>query len=435
MSPSVNQLLQPFQRFGVHLGLVRIQTLLHQLGNPQHRVPIIHVAGSNGKGSVCAYLSAVLTAAGYRVGRYTSPHLIDWNERIVVNEQAIAPAEFQALLAQVEAAIDPDQESPTQFELITAAAWLHFAQQQVDIAVMEVGLGGRLDATNVCDRPLVTIITSISREHWQVLGNTVAEIAGEKAGILKPGCPAVIGGLPPEAEAVVKTRIAELGCPALWPEPAQIIAPPTPDSRYGWGRSQGIDYPLPLAGTAQLSNSALAIAALTLLRQQGWQIGDTAIQQGMANTRWPGRLQWITWQAQPLLVDGAHNPASAVVLRDYVDSVLGDRALTADPASPSVVWVMGMLSTKDHGEILRALLRSGDALYLVPVPDHSTADPQELANLAQSICPTLSHCQPYPDLLTALTAANRDRPNGIRVLCGSLYLIGQVLGGEKVDSG
>lgn len=180
---SINSILKPFERFGVHLGLERIEQLLHNLGNPHHNVPIIHVAGTNGKGSVCAYLSSILTQAGYKVGRYTSPHLVDWNERICLNEQPISIETLQNLLLQVQEAINPATESPTQFEVITAAAWLYFAQSQVDIAVVEVGLGGRLDATNVC-RPIVSVITSISREHWQQLGSTLPQIAVRKTGQL-----------------------------------------------------------------------------------------------------------------------------------------------------------------------------------------------------------------------------------------------------------
>ena len=219
----IDAILNSFQHFGVHLGLERIKQLLSNLGNPHHQVPVIHVAGTNGKGSVCAYLSSVLTQAGYRVGRYTSPHLVDWTERICLNEQPISAEALQQLLVQVQDAIRPQEETPTQFEVITAAAWLYFAQSRVDVAVVEVGLGGRLDATNVSDRPLITIITSISREHWQQLGPTLADIAREKAGILKPGCPAVVGQLPPAAEAVVRSRITELGCPAIWPQPAKKV--------------------------------------------------------------------------------------------------------------------------------------------------------------------------------------------------------------------
>ena len=416
VKPNIDLLLQPFQYFGVHLGLKRIARLLASLDNPHHQVPIIHVGGTNGKGSVCAYLSSVLTEAGYKVGRYTSPHLIDWTERICLNEQPIKSETLASILQQIQSAIDPTQESPTQFEVITAAAWLYFAQSQVDIAIMEVGLGGRLDATNVCDRPLVSIITSISKEHWQRLGPTVADIAREKAGILKANCPAVIGQLPPDAKEVVTSKIEELSCPTTWVEPAEILA-----QNSNWAKYLAIEYPLSLPGEVQLTNSALAIAALQVLQKQGWKISLTAIQQGMKKTRWLGRLQWMNYHNHPLLVDGAHNPAAATALRNYVDSL--------DGKARSITWVMGILSTKDHQDIFTALLRPQDELHLVPVPDHSTADPQELANLAQQICPQLSRCQTYPDIFTALEMVenNRKDSESLVVLCGSLYLIGYFL--------
>jgi len=408
-----------FERFGVNLGLERIQRLLAQLGHPQRQVPIVHVAGSNGKGSVCAYLSSVLTQAGYRVGRYTSPHLVSWRERLCINERPIAAADLSAVLAQVEAAIEAGQEMPTQFEVLTAAAWLYFAQQAVDIAVVEVGLGGRLDATNVCDHPLVTVITSLSREHWQRLGPTLADIAREKAGILKPGCPAVVGPLPPEAKAVVMARLAALGAPVIEPAPLQ-------DLGQGWVQAQSQDgfipsprrYRLPFPGPHQLINAALAIATLDCLRTQGWAIAETAMTTGLAQARWPGRLQWLTWQDQrgqgrPLLIDGAHNPAAAMALRAYVDSL--DLA--------PVGWLMGILASKDHRDIFQALLRPGDHLHLVPVPGHASAAPAELGAIAQTTCPTLASCQTHPDLDQGLKAILA-RPRPLTVLCGSLYLIG-----------
>ncbi len=418
----INALLEGLGHFGVDLSLDRIRRLLQTLGNPQDRLRVIHVAGSNGKGSVCAYLASVLTQAGYRVGRYTSPHLVSWRERIEVNGKAIAAPDLLQALQRVMAVLDPEQPSPTQFEVFTAAAWQHFADTQVEVAVMEVGLGGRLDATNVAPQPLVTIITSLSREHWQRLGPTLADIAREKAGILKAGCPAVIGPLPPEAEAVVKTRLKDLGCPGLWPSPAL---------RQEDGRASltlddtQITYPLPLLGDHQLVNSALAIAALQLLRQQGWQITDQAIQRGMALARWPGRLQWGEWgngpgQLQPLLIDGAHNPAAALELRRYVDQWWGHYADSPGPT----LWLMGMLATKDHGDIFTALLRPGDRLYLVPVPGHQSADPVALAAIAHQSCPDLSHCQSYSDLATGLRAIAEDS-SPLKVLCGSLYLIGE----------
>ncbi len=257
----IDSLLQPFQRFGVNLGLKRIEKLLTDLGNPQDRVPIIHVAGTNGKGSVCAYLSSILTESSYKVGRYTSPHLIDWTERIHLNEQEISSRDLIQLLQDIQKVIDPEEESPTQFEVITAAAWLYFERSKVDIAIMEVGLGGRLDATNVTSSTLISIITSLSREHWQRLGPTLADIAGEKAGVLKLNCPAIVGQLPLEARDVVAAKAQKLNCPVTWVKPAKEIKIPQRHDA-NWAKYENIKYPLPLLGKVQLSNSALAIAAI-----------------------------------------------------------------------------------------------------------------------------------------------------------------------------
>ncbi len=426
---AIDTLLDRFGRFGVDLGLERIIHLLARLGNPHQRVPILHVAGTNGKGSVCAYLSSVLTQAGYRVGRYTSPHLVHWCERICIDQQPIAPEILLERLQQVVAAIDPTQPSPTQFEVFTAAAWLHFATEQVDIAVMEVGLGGRLDATNVVDNPLVSVITSLSREHWQRLGPTLADIAREKAGVLKPGRPAVVGPLPAEAAAVVQGRIAELSCPALWVQPAEAQGGGV--AAFGQGNERLI-YPLPFLGEHQLINSAIAIATLQQLQAQGWAIPPSAIVTGMAQAKWPGRLQWVQWldnqqQPHPLLIDGAHNPAAAQVLRRYVDSWLepqGER---------SVLWLMGMLETKDHQDIFEALLRPGDSLHLVPVPGHQSAAPADLAAIAQKTCPDLAHCTTHASLEQGL-ATIAATPAPLTVLCGSLYLIGHFFATEAVTS-
>ncbi len=425
-----DRLLAPFHQFGVNLGLSRIQTLLTALGSPHLSVPIIHVAGTNGKGSVCAYLSTILTAAGYKVGRYTSPHLIDWNERICIDHQPISNESAVAVLDRVIAAIDPTTPTPTQFEIVTAAMWLYFAQSQVDIAIIEVGLGGRLDATNVCDHPLATVIVSISLEHWQQLGDTIAKIAGEKAGILKANCPAIIGTLPPDAIAVVTERIAALNCPATWVKPAQKTLKPRSTSQASlsadllpWVESEGIEYPLALLGEMQLTNSAIAIATIQTLRQSGWKISDEAIVTGMANTQWQGRIQWTTWlvgeasalRNRKLLIDGAHNPAAAIALRQYVDTL-----------NTPISWVMGMLSTKSHLEIFQALLRPGDRLYLVPVPDHSSADPAALADIARSEC-SLDSIDIYTNLTAGLTAAMTTTATHQPVLCGSLYLLGYFL--------
>lgn len=413
---NAESILKSYQHFGIHLGLDRINQLLEKLDNPHKQVPIIHIAGTNGKGSVCAYLSSVLTEAGYRVGRYTSPHLIDWTERICINQKPISPTELQAYLQRVIAATQDNTETPTQFEIITAVAWLYFAEKKVDIAVIETGLGGRLDATNVCDTPLACVITSISLEHWQILGPTVADIAGEKAGILKSKSPAIIGELPEDARIVIEKRIQELDCPTTWVKPAI-------DLGQGFAEYQSnqntvtIKYELPLLGKIQLMNSAMAIATIQTLQNQGWKISQTAIKNGIAKTEWLGRLQQTTWKNRQILIDGAHNPAAAIALREYVDHL--------NVSQPPINWVIGILATKDSDDILKALLKKGDRLYLVPVPDQNSTSPAELAALASKICPELKHCQTFPDLTTALDDAVVE--NNLTVLCGSLYLVGHFL--------
>ncbi len=403
----LDAILLPWHRSGVKLGLENIKEVLAALGSPHCAVPVVHVAGTNGKGSTCAYLASVLTAAGYKVGCYTSPHLVDWNERICIDGQPIETDRLTAIIHQIQNTATDN--ALTKFELITAAAWLYFAQERVDIAVIEVGLGGRLDATNVIEQPLVSVITSISREHWQQLGETIPEIAAEKAGIIKLGCPVVIGQLPPAAVMVIRQKAVDLQCVLTQIEPATELQP-EPERR---AMSDGIEYSLPLLGDIQLHNSALAIATIQILQKQGWRIDLAAIQQGMAQTQWPGRLQWTAWQGQPLLIDGAHNLESAIALRCYVDTL-----------QKPVTWVIGMLATKEHLTILQALLRVGDTVHFVPVPDELTADPAELVKVVRSIHPEID-AHAHFDWPTGLSAAYLS-PN-LMVMSGSLYLLGDLL--------
>ncbi|MFW6368047.1 MAG: bifunctional folylpolyglutamate synthase/dihydrofolate synthase [Halothece sp.] len=445
----IDQILASFQYFGVNLGLTRIQKLLTKLGNPEKQVPTIHVAGTNGKGSVCAYLSSVLTEAGYSVGRYTSPHLISWTERICLNEKPITETNFLTVLETVKEIITEDgAETPTLFEVVTAAAWLYFAQNQVDVAVMEVGLGGRLDATNVKDEVIASAITPVSFEHWQALGDTLGKIATEKAGILKANCPAFIAPQEPEAASVIQQRANFLNCPTTWVKPATAsntisqnydpIPPRVPpfqrgvrgiscnsgfqngDKKLNWAVYNDFEYPLPLFGEVQLTNSALAIATLQYLQKQGWNISSQAIKEGMRKTRWLGRLQWVNWQGRSLLIDGAHNTAAAKGLRQYVETL-----------RQPVTWIMGILSTKEQKKILEILLRPEDTLYTVPVPDHSTTPPEELCAMQDRT----KACFPYNSLEVALEKVSSLHPQPPTViLCGSLYLVGYFLSSYPISN-
>jgi dihydrofolate synthase / folylpolyglutamate synthase len=396
----LDTILTPWQRAGMSLGLERIQTLMNILNNPQDTIPVIHVAGSNGKGSVCAYLSTILTTAGYRVGRYTSPHLIDWNERICINNQPIATDRLTSIIQQIQQ-VTP--EPLTKFELITATAWQHFASEKVDIAIVEVGLGGRLDATNTVRQPLISVITSISREHTLQLGETIPAIAGEKAGIIKNGCPVIIGQLPIAATQVIRQRAKDLQSSCTQIVPAIEISP-------GQAQVNDLVYSLPLVGDIQLHNSALAIEVIKQLQTQGWQISPAQIQQGIAATQWPGRMHQTSWQENRLLVDGAHNPEAALALRQYVDRW-----------QQPITWVIGMLNTKEHLPILQALLQPIDRVHLVPVPDELTATPVELLAVVRSIYPDIA-AQTYTDWPSGLTSAY-DYSLPV-VMSGSLYLLG-----------
>ncbi|WP_338441945.1 folylpolyglutamate synthase/dihydrofolate synthase family protein [Synechococcus elongatus IITB4] len=400
----LDRLLGSFAQRGVDLGLDRSLTVLERLGNPQNQVPIVHIAGTNGKGSTCAFVDAALRANGYRVGRYTSPHLISWCERLQLNGQPVSSDRLLQAVQTVLTAADGIDLTP--FELLTAAVWLVLADSDLDIAVIEVGLGGRLDATNVVAQPLVTAITSIGHDHQAVLGSTLGAIAAEKAGILKANCPVILGVLPSEAETVIRAQADRRQAPITAIEPATVI-------EAGLWQSQGLTYRSGLIGDVQRINSAIAIAILRQLQQQGWILQDEAIVQGLANTSWPGRLQWLDYQGRKLLIDGAHNLEAAIALRQAVDQLFPDQ---------SVTWLLGMLRAKDAQAVLATLIRSGDRCIAIPVPEHDCWAPQELQTWAEGLRAITATAADWAEGL----AIAQSYPQAI-VFCGSLYLLGDFL--------
>ncbi len=391
-SEAIAQFLGTFARFGIHLGLDTSRELLARLGHPERATPIVHVAGTNGKGSTCAMVAAMLQAAGYRVGLYTSPHLVHWEERVQINGEPIASERLWAALQQVHRAIPPGQQ-PTQFEVFTAAMWLALGEATVDIAVIEVGLGGRLDATNVVTTPLACGITSIGRDHWQRLGDTLSAIAGEKAGILKPACPAFASTrIPPEAQTAIAARAQAVGAPLTWVPPQ-------------------VPYALSLPGEHQKNNGAIAVALVRSLREQGWSIPEGAIAWGLQQTRWPGRLQTIVLAGRKILLDGAHNLDGVQQLRAYIDERYPD---------PPCHWLVGILRTKDGEAMVRALSRPGDWVWPVPVSGHDSFTVQELRAWVPAGV-NAGHGGLWWEVLAQI-------PEGEpTVVCGSLYLVGDVL--------
>jgi dihydrofolate synthase/folylpolyglutamate synthase len=309
-------------KVGAKWGLERMQALLSALGNPERGQRFIHVAGTNGKGSTCAMIASILRKAGYETGLYTSPHLIEPTERIQINGQPVSDAEFAATFDTVhKAAEDLLRENridahPSYFETVTAMAFLLF-RERCQISVIEVGLGGRLDATNVID-PELCIITPVSFDHESFLGNSLELIAGEKAGILKPNVPLILSRQAAPAQAVIQRRAAELAAPIT--ATADVHLSNTELTAQGCSfEADGIRYACPLPGKHQIDNALVAILACRHLK-----IETQAIQQGLMETRWPGRLEYISHEPD-FVLDGAHNPAGAAALADYIQEFRGKR--------------------------------------------------------------------------------------------------------------
>jgi dihydrofolate synthase/folylpolyglutamate synthase len=332
------------------LGLRRTQAMLDHLGNPERAYPIVHVAGSKGKGSTCVFVDGILRAAGRRTGRYLSPHLHRWHERFVVDDEPIAETAFTALTAAGIAAAEaveaarPELGTVTAFELTTAMALLHFREQGCDLAVVEVGLGGTLDATNVVD-PAVAGITPLDYEHTAIRGETMAEIAGNKAGIIKPARPVVSAAQPVEGMAVIEARAAELGAPLLvagrdW----RVIGSDRDFTAEGaWGAFRDLTAALP--GPHQVDNAGLAIAAVHLLDPA---IDEGAVRAGLREARLPGRFEIVPLPAgRTAVLDGAHTPVAATALAAALRDRYPGRAVTA---------VIGMLRDKDPAQVIASLL-------------------------------------------------------------------------------
>jgi dihydrofolate synthase/folylpolyglutamate synthase len=407
----------------IDLSLDRVARLLDALGGPQHRLPpVIHVAGTNGKGSVVAYLRAMLEAAGARTHVYTSPHLVRFNERIRVAGRLIDEADLSALLEECERV---NGSAPiTFFEITTAAAFLAFARAPADIVLLETGLGGRLDATNLVERPLLTVLTPISFDHRQHLGDTLALIAGEKAGIMKPGVPAVVAPQPAEAAAVFAARAATLGLPLFrHGEEWQVDADPELRFRAG-GREWTLPRPA-LLGSHQIVNAGTALAAAQQLGD--FRVDATAMARGLREVEWPARLQRLTrgplaarlpagWE---LWLDGGHNGAAGEALADFV---AGWRRGGSD-----LHLVFGMLDTKEPAEFLAPLAPLTASLSAVTIPgSHAALAAESAAAVARAVGIAASAAASVDDAVAAIIGARGDRPARI-LICGSLYLAGSVL--------
>ncbi len=299
-------------------GLDRINRLVDALGRPEQRFPAVHIAGTNGKGSVAAMVSAILRASGYRVGRFTSPDLIDFRDRIEVNGSWIPEPQFAAVVNRLAPLLATTNDSPTMFEVLTAVAFSHFADEHVDIAVVEVGLGGRYDATNIV-RPTLSVVTTVGRDHMDILGDTIAQIAWEKVGIAKRSVPLVVGRLSPDAGAVVTQVARDVGAPIIRAD-AVTVDEVRRDLTGATYRISGPGLPdtvtIPLPGSYERDNLRVVLAVIVALRNRGWDIPTAAITTGLRTVTWPGRFE-VVHRAPTIVLDGAHNlPGVQALARD-----------------------------------------------------------------------------------------------------------------------
>ncbi len=395
--------------------LERIRGLLELLGSPQKNLRFVHIAGTNGKGSTAAMTASVLQAAGYRTGLYTSPYLERFNERMRLNGEMISDGELAELTGRIKDAAERLEElgveSPNEFERVTAIAFCWYAKCGAEVVVLEVGLGGRYDATNVIDPPEACAITSISLDHTAALGNTVEEIALEKGGILKRGSPCVLSPDQPEGVRRVIREIAAGEQVPLIEADASRISEVTQTGRglcFAW---QGLPLRLPLLGAYQVPNVCTALSLVECLRTRGWSLPDSAVREGLASVSWPGRLELIQGR---FLLDCGHNPGGIGALCRELDTTFQGRPVAA---------VMGMLRDKAFRQCLGEVAKRSGQFYAVSPPSPRALPAEQIARVAARSCKRVIPCANVPEAVEAACAGAPE--GGLILICGSIPLVGQ----------
>lgn len=398
---------------GAEASLRRIRELMSLLGDPQKKLRFVHIAGTNGKGSCAAMTASVLRACGYRTGLYTSPYLYRFNERMQVNGEMI---EDEALCRHISAVRDKAEkmdEHPTEFELMTAAAMLYFLEEKCDIVVLEVGLGGRFDATNVVDTPECSIIMNIGLDHTAILGGTVEEIAAEKAGIIKKSCPCVLYEQKRSVMDVVAERCRELDAPLTTADFSAIE--PVFDSLEGQAfQYKGAMYALPLLGAHQLRNAAVVLETVGVLRARGWRLEDGDVEHGLYATSWPGRFE-LCAEEPDFIVDGGHNPQCAETVAENLMHYFPDNKR---------VLLIGVLRDKDYEKMTEILAPCADEFVTVAPDSPRALSAEELAGVLSRFSKPVTPCASVAEAVdTAKELAGED---GMVCASGSLYLVGSV---------
>ena len=397
-------------------GLERELELLSRIGNPQDALKYVHVAGTNGKGSTAAMLASVLRAAGYRTGLYTSPYILRFNERIQVNGEPISDDDLCRLTEFIRPHAEAMADHPTEFEVVTAIGFEHFRRQKCDIVVLEVGMGGEWDATNVIKANEAAVITNIGLDHTQVLGDTLEKIARTKSGVVKRGCPCVMYRQEASVEAVFEATCRNLDapfCPAdfdsLVPRYAGLDG-----QVFDWGDLR--DLRLPLLGEHQLKNACTALTALQVLRVAGWHIDEDAVRRGLASVSWPGRFE-VMGKDPLFIVDGGHNPQCLQALEDALRAYLPGRKL---------IFLNGCMADKDYGDMFRRLLPFAREFVTVTPRNPRALAAQALADyIRDALGAKATPCESVAEGVN--TAIEKAGPDGAVCACGSLYMIGDIM--------
>ena len=399
---------------GSKLGLDRTRELLGKLNDPQKELKFIHIAGTNGKGSTAAMLSSILEEAGYRVGLYTSPFINRFNERMQVNHQPIPDEELAALTEYVRPYADAMADSPTEFELITALAMVWFARQKCDIVVLEVGMGGELDSTNIIDVPEAAVIAAMGLDHVKELGPTMADIARAKAGIIKEGGRVVSYGGNPEADEVIAAVCRARNASLCQPDfsaivPGDFSLEGQTFSYKGW---RGLR--IPLVGAYQMNNAAVVLETVEVLRQRGWSVSDEAVRKGLADTRWPARFE-VLRRDPVFIVDGGHNPHGIRATAESLRRLFPGRKIT---------FVTGVMADKDVEHILGLIVPLAEQFFTVRPDNPRAMDAGELAARIEAMGAKATACASVQDGVDR--AIQAEGPHGVACALGSLYMSGEV---------
>ena len=408
------------------LGLDRISKLLALLGNPEKTLKFVHVAGTNGKGSTCAFLASILCQAAYKTGLFTSPYIVEFSDRIQIDGIQISDDALKMITLEVKEAADTMEDHPTEFELMTAVAFQYFAQQECDIVVCEVGMGGRLDSTNVIEVPEVSVITSIALDHTAILGNTLTEIAVEKAGIIKRGIPVVAWPQKAEAQKVIELKVAENASSLSIPDFSVLtIHPPKDQSRivrsFDYRNYSNIE--ISLMGSYQPYNASLVIEVVEVMRDRGWKIEEEALREGFLRTQWPARFEIIKGDPT-FVIDGAHNDEGARALAESLHEVFPGQ---------KPVFILGFLGDKDYPAMLETILPLGGAFVTITPPNPRALSAQSLASAIQETGHDLAESdvcsKPFvaSNIPSAIQQAKKlAGPNGLVIAAGSLYSVAEI---------